>query len=361
MRKMLIIANTYYQLILSIQMKYTIFANDHITLILSNHSNNAREVYRKLKNEKIFNECYYVESKNIDNNISKISKIIDVIKISLNFNNKYDIFLDNLPSRYFDELIFFNIKLFEYESIFGKLYKENNEINVSLFEEGILSYTQEVGNSRRRKIINIIRICTGNSPMLSKLNKFYCFFPEIYKGKLNAIKIPLINTQSLSVNSIKTIFKTENLKYEKKYIFFTSVYDFEGGEPVGEYELVCKVADLVGKENLLVKMHPRDSRSIYKDSGFTVDENSSVPWEAIQLSGDFCDKIFLTINSGSVLSGSTMSENGVKTFYMFKLCNIEGNLSCKKNTYDIENLLKNESMKEVLKTVKIAERLEDIL
>lgn len=65
-----------------------------------------------------------------------------------------------------------------------------------------------------------------------------------------------------------------------------------------------------------VKTHPRDSRTIYKDHGFNVDVNSSIPWEAIQLSGDFSDKVFLTINSGSVLSGSTMSEKPVKTFYM---------------------------------------------
>lgn len=143
--------------------------------------------------------------------------------------------------------------------------------------------------------------------------------------------------------------------------FFTSVYDFEGGNPIGEYELVCKVAKLVGIDNLLVKTHPRDSRTIYKDHGFNVDVNSSIPWEAIQLSGDFSDKVFLTINSGSVLSGSTMSEKPVKTFYMYKLCDIKENKSCQKNAQDIEALLCESSMKEVFRNVRIAEKIEDIL
>lgn len=95
--------------------------------------------------------------------------------------------------------------------------------------------------------------------------------------------------------------------------------------------------------------------------GFNVDVNSSIPWEAIQLSGDFSDKVFLTINSGSVLSGSTMSEKPVKTFYMYKLCDIKENKSCQKNAQDIEALLCESSMKEVFRNVRIAEKIEDIL
>lgn len=86
-----------------------------------------------------------------------------------------------------------------------------------------------------------------------------------------------------------------------------------------------------------------------------------IPWEAIQLSGDFSDKVFLTINSGSVLSGSTMSEKPVKTFYMYKLCDIKENKSCQKNAQDIEALLCESSMKEVFRNVRIAEKIEDIL
>ena len=121
------------------------------------------------------------------------------------------------------------------------------------------------------------------------------------------------------------------------------------------------MASLVGKNNLLIKIHPRDYRTIYADHGFNVDENSAVPWEAIQLAGDFSEKIFLTVNSGSVLAGSFMSKKPVRTFYMYKLCNINENVSCKKNARDIENLLKNEDMKAILQKVNVAEKLEDIL
>ncbi len=147
----------------------------------------------------------------------------------------------------------------------------------------------------------------------------------------------------------------------KKYFFFTSVYDFEGGEPIGEYELVCKIADLVGKENLLVKTHPRDVRTIYEDEGFIVDKNSDIPWEAIQLSKDFSDKVFLTATSGSVLAGSFMSENPPKTFFMHKCCNVSGNYSAQKTIATIEELLCDEALKDSLRTVSYANDVKDIL
>ena len=193
------------------------------------------------------------------------------------------------------------------------------------------------------------------------LHNFYCYYPILYRGNLVPVQIPRISVEAKITGILRNIFKPDNTIYTKKYIFFTSVYDFEGGNPIGEYELVCKVAKLVGIDNLLVKTHPRDSRTIYKDHGFNVDVNSSIPWEAIQLSGDFSDKVFLTINSGSVLSGSTMSEKPVKTFYMYKLCDIKENKSCQKNAQDIEALLCESSMKEVFRNVRIAEKIEDIL
>ena len=139
------------------------------------------------------------------------------------------------------------------------------------------------------------------------------------------------------------------------------MYDFEGGEPIGEYQLVEKIAELVGKDNILIKIHPRDLRSVYSDNGFKVDRNSNIPWEAIQLSGDFSDKVFLTATSGSVLAGSFMAERAVKTYFLCDLCNLDQNPSAQNSVINIKELLENESLKAVLNSVHIAKQIEDIL
>lgn len=359
MGRKLFVANTYYQLILTIQLRYTLFSKDDTVMLFSDHSNNAKEVVDNINKAHIFSECYYIETKNIDHNSNRFQNLEDTLSMIFVHDNRFSKVLPNFNDCKFDELICFTFNII-IDGIYYYLCSYNEKLALSRLEEGILSY--DAGNVfyKKRYFIANIRKLLKKTTILDNLHNFYCYYPELYSGDLNAISVPLIKNGFRTPSMLKSIFNPK-MEYNYKYIFFTSVYDFEGGEPVGEFELVCKIADLVGKDNLLVKTHPRDRRTIYQDNGFNVDKNSSIPWEAIQLSGDFSDKVFMTVNSGSVLSGSTMSENPVRTYYMYKLCDISGNPPCQKNAEDIKRLLDNESMREILRTVHIAESLEDIL
>ncbi len=150
-----------------------------------------------------------------------------------------------------------------------------------------MSYSVEILFTQTRTLIGKLRKIIGKPVIENSFLNFYCFYPQIYKGYLKPVEVPMIQLNSEICVALRKVFELDDkkLSYKYKYIFFTSVYDFEGGKPVGEYELVCKIADIVGKDNLLIKTHPRDTRTLYVDNGFNVDENSSVPWEAIQLSG----------------------------------------------------------------------------
>lgn len=360
MKRVLIICNTYYQLIVAIKIKETILKNESVTLMLSDHSNGAKQVSNRLKKLNFFNEVFWVENKGIIEKRTYKDRIDDFFSISFGSNNRYGYYLKDVKNKYFDEIVSFNYNIDIY-GLYSILSKKNKYIKYSQLDEGILSY-RSVEDTRSRKIIRLMWRFVNRPVISDNYGNFYCFYPEVYKGELNKVKLLPISNHDVIIPILRKIFDAENIcSYKEKYIFFTSVYDFEGGEPVGEYDLVCKVAKLVGKDNLLIKTHPRDTRTIYKDNGFKVDRNSSIPWEVIQLSGDFSDKVFMTINSGSVLSGSTMSEKPNRIYFMYKLCDIRGNFSCQRNAHDMENILSKQSMKSVLKTVKIAERLEDVI
>lgn len=361
MKRILIIANTYFQVIISIQMKNTIFKNSHVELLISDHSNGANKVCTKIMHMGIFDNCAFIESKNSDRDISFRQKMIDCIEMGIGKKNRYSKYLSNVSSDAFDEFVFYNEDYFEIDGIYADLGKRNRAVKFSMYEEGLLTYRIEISANKKRKFIEILKNLNNRPGLLNQQYTFYCFYPEIYNGIGIVKKVPLISRNCLTAYQLKQIFEPSMEKYKQKYIFFTSVYDFEGGEPIGEYELVSKVAELVGNDNLLVKTHPRDRRTIYIDHGYNVDENSMIPWEAIQLSGNFEDKIFLTINSCSVLSGSTMSERPVKTYYLYKLCDISGNPACKRNAEDIENLLDQKVLNNTLKMVRIANKLEEIL
>ena len=360
----LIIANTFYQIIFAIQLKTTVFNNERVTLCISDHSNNAETIARRIRDSAYFDEVHFVKTKHL----LYVPKLSDSVRqffeICFGTSNKYcTVCFDNVDNS-FDELISYNIGR-DTVSIYSVLSQYNKNIKLSRYEEGILSYNNTIQKivTPKRKIMDFVRKIQGKPQFTKSGKNFYCFYPELYKGELNPVKIPLISDTPKTMEIIKKVFDVNLTEddYKEKYIFFTSVYDFEGEHPIGEYDLVCKIADRVGKENLLIKTHPRDKRTIYTDNGFKVDKNSNIPWEAIQLSGDFSDKVFLTATSGSVLSGSFMSSKPPKTFYLYKLCHIDGNKTAEESRRNITELLADKNVKSIFGRVKIAESIEDIL
>lgn len=358
------LCNTYYQAIVAIQLRLTEFKNDTVYLVMSDHSKGTKEFTRRLKVQNVFTDVYFIKTLKSDRKVFvKKSRFVLLLAAM-----GHSVFLYKTRKLKADCLIYYNTT-FSTQCLFSQLYNKNDKIKCSRMEEGLLSYQYHfhdkkffLGKKKTCYIYNF-REKFHKKNLYDCVDGFYCFRPEVYDGVLNPIKIDTIDFYSGIKNILVGAFDI-NLTdddYKEKFIFFTSVYDFEGGEPIGEYELVCKVADLVGKDNLLVKTHPRDVRTIYEDNGFKVDKNSDIPWEAIQLSRDFSDKVFLTVNSSSVLAGSFMSENAVKTFYLNKLCKTNGNDLAKKGFETLEKLLSNEELKNSLAIVSVVQKLEDIL
>lgn len=362
MRRVLILANTYFQLIVGIQLKCTVLCDEDITILLSDHSKNTDVICSRLKSIDGFSNTYHIKSKGMVAKRSRSAKLKDSMRISFGLNNRFFSYIEQIDDQYFDELICFNYNI-DIISLYSMLYKMNRNIIVSLMEEGIFSYKYEVEKNYRRKIIKALRNIRGAKDASQALSNFYCFYPDVYQGNLKTVKVPMVKQDGLCSKILKTIFEVDDKKieYKQKYIFFTSVLDFEGGKPIGEFGVVKAVSEFVGKDNMIVKTHPRDIRTIYSENGLNVDKNSSIPWEVIQLSGDFSDKVFLSATSGSVLTSSLLTEKPTKTFYMYKLCNIENNRFALDSVRFIEDILDNQQLKSVLKNVKIAENIEDIL
>lgn len=360
--RLLIIANTYYQLILAVQMRMTIFCKDEVILLLSDHSAKSETVLNRLREKGTFSESYYIKTKGIIEKRNSIQKAKDFFNIVLGTKNSFSFYLYGIENQTIDEIICFNYNI-DIIGVYSLLYEKNNSVKVSLFEEGILSYGVSFEDNLHRKIIRLFRKSIGKKDISDAFYRFYCFYPQLYSGSLCSVKVPAITADSECAKVLRDIFSLneESAKYAQKYIYFSSVYDFEGGHSIGEFELVKRIGELVGKDNLIVKTHPRDTRDVYEKNGFLVDKNSAVPWEVIQLTGDFFEKVFMTATSGSVLAGSFMSDKPVKTIYLYKLCDISNNEGAQETVNDIFNLLNKDELKTVLSNVKIADTLEDII
>lgn len=89
--------------------------------------------------------------------------------------------------------------------------------------------------------------------------------------------------------------------YSAKYFFFEEAY-FADGKDIGDEALVDRIAALVGKENMFVKIHPRNPVNRFAAKGYKTNQNTSIPWEVIALNLPLQDKVLLTVSSVAVLT-----------------------------------------------------------
>ena len=63
-----------------------------------------------------------------------------------------------------------------------------------------------------------------------------------------------------------------------------------------------RVADIIGKDNIIVKVHPRNPENRFAKLGFKTNKNTSVPWEIIASNIDIENKVLITMFSQSVIT-----------------------------------------------------------
>ncbi|MCC8050303.1 MAG: hypothetical protein LIP10_06525 [Clostridiales bacterium] len=317
--KKLIICNTYYQLILAIQMKLTLFRCDDVDVWISDSSQYADKVANRLRKCDLFVNVEYQVTKNHNFNQTAIKNISDIIAYGFRLERKPKIEL-------YDEIIYYNleIRLYAIDDYYRRIH---HDVVWSRYEEGILSYETDLEMGNRIKLVRKLRKFTGGEDLALSVNNYYCTIPEIKVShkEWNFIKIPSISSNNNSqLNEILNfIFDYKKEKPDQKYIYFASSSDIDGN-PMGETELILKLAEKLGTENFIVKMHPRDSRTVYEEKGISVIKNSYIPWEVIQMNLAKTDLRLLTIHSGAFISISSMLEDQeINGYFLFKYVNCD--------------------------------------
>lgn len=342
--KTLFFCNTNYQLITAIQI--TISFKKSASVILTDEIKNASDLGNRLVAANLFEKVAVINVKNKQNSLIILKKCF------------FGWIPDNLKSMDFDEFVGFNLDIPSH-FIFASLFKKNKNVVVNKMEEGLLSYSTPETTCRVLSLSWKLRKFFGKPNLREKAYGFYCFQPQAYSGDLKTICIPKIESTDTIKKSLESIFAPNGVsRYKEKYVFLSCVYDFEGGQPIGELNLASAIANMVGKENLIVKVHPRDNAERYVKAGLRVDTNSRVPFEVIELCSDFKDKVLITTLSGSLLNFNSVLENPIRGIYGYKLCDLEINDLAKHYSGVLAGYLNNCAVE--LRNIEVAQKLEDI-
>lgn len=351
------ICNTYFQLIISLQLKFTLFNRDKITIIITDKTPNTKSPAHKLEELHVVDKVLYRETKAYcGKRYAWRDKFQDVYDIVFGDSR----FLD-ITDELYDEVIYFNYDLFAMV-LFAALYKKNKRIMCSRFEEGILSYNSKMPRYFKYEVGELLRRILLKKSLLEKTERMYCCNPALYEGTLKTVEIPKIKLDGPIGGILMHLFnlKKENLNYENNFMYFSSVYDFEGGESINEIQVVRHVRNVVGNDNLVVKVHPRDTRDVYQKEGFNIDRNSAIPWEAIQLNTDCSEITFITATSCSVLSVNMLLDPMPKTVFVYPCCKLGGNEFAVNTAKSVEKLLLNPDFKKAAKAVHVVHSLDEL-
>lgn len=297
--KLLFVCNTLYQIIVASAIR-KMFPDAKADIILSDHSTANEKVCKKINESKyIFDRAFYVETKYLyayDEKITRVQryKLIrdkDTVPSMVAIDKKYDAFFCANADPFTDRVA-------------NYVKQMNKYATLNWFEDGLSAYSLDrVYFPSKYKILRgkIKKAWFGVYNLTSFIDNFYVFKPSKMEWKpIAAIKEIAAIDKNLAEKLGKIFSYSECTdSYEEKYIFFEDgMQDWEQGSDI---MLLNKIANIIGKENIIVRTHPRDTSNRFESAGFKTNSESSVPWEIIAINMNLRGKVLMTMYSQSVI------------------------------------------------------------
>lgn len=271
-------------------------------IILTDHTYGMDRICARInKYTSLFQKAYYVEAKkySLINNYS--NKLIDEELLAFVTNNDCmeckHIFVGSLEP-YMRRLI----KVF-------KCDLRRDELNIGIIEDGFSTYSYfgETINKYEYKdnihelfLYDPSLISWHSDIKLTQINKIHFASEEFVK----------------ELNKIFGYYELED-KYCEKYIVLSSAAE-EIAPVKNKNDILNCLAEHVGKENIIIKTHPRMKKDYYIELGFHVNNNSNVPWEIIAFNMDFSNKIIISNCSGSLYTPKLLFDKQMKGITVMK-------------------------------------------
>lgn len=212
--------------------------------------------------------------------------------------------------------------------IYAALALENKDISFYEIEDGYGTYVRPLRyyqgeHSFKQTILSILRY-----PFLTaeKITKSLLYFPELYLHEDSVPKeqMPLMDLSAQEIQGLmQRIFGCCGFHLQKRYIIMEESFKADG-EVNNSEQLFTEVVDMVGKDNIMLKTHPRNGRNSYHERDIEV-YDEPVAWEALIATENVDDKVLVTCTCGTAVNTKLLYGSKCKVIYLYKL--LEGDAS----------------------------------
>ncbi|MCD8003152.1 MAG: alpha-2,8-polysialyltransferase family protein [Clostridia bacterium] len=307
---------TVYQLIVATRIATKKHPHDKNDIIVFDTLVNADSLVNNIKrNAKLFRYVYLYKSAGLLKINKNRQRLISLMYHPTKINHEiYDVvYFTN-----FDWII---------NSIIHAFKRRNPNIEIRMMEDGFATYSYAYQ-------FFFDKIRTSSGIMQEYYNKsyseffhvsgLYVFSPELMDWKPD---FPMHQIEKISDDEydfkdvINRLFNYSSIEdeYDREIVFFEESY-FADGIDIGDEVVVDQIAKIVGKDNIMVKIHPRNKENRFEERGYKTNRNVEIPWEVIALNIDLSNKTLITIASGSALTSLINMKTKPKQIVMLMDC-----------------------------------------
>lgn len=314
--KALMICTTSNMVYAAIQIKRFDLVKDDVDIIVTDYSSGMDKAADHLKDLGLFHTVYYSKVRDHymgGSLLHKIRKTVAILEPENRVISRFGIEDLSYDAFYF---VVFDIPAYQ---LYYHIRKHNPKAEFHKFEEGYSSYTVYNQYVILDKVTTIISQLLHIPKLEDSVKEMHLFEPDwlIYPIDYPVKSIPRFNKNlKVDVDLLNAVFgyRGEAKEYEGiEYIIFEDAF-FADHLDIDDFEVLSQVLDYIGRDKAAIKLHPRNKKNRFPDIKLIA---SNIPWEIVQLNGDFSSTKFITVTSGAVLGSFLWLNDQVETIMIY--------------------------------------------
>lgn len=281
-------------------------------IFIFNPFSNSRELAERLKEQKLFENVYWMDMSEYSAQSS-----LDVVRKLLRKGE----LRSTLKKKVYDEIYFFNSTWVLNTLAYTLCYRNNKNIELNYMEDGpALNDFYEWNWNRKMKLV---------FPLLGMRNparyvKYYWFTdPELirYRGRAKTRKFPPISRENRElIACVNYIFQYKPYDFSgiKLMLMEECFYNDKSLSDNSDFELFNKIKNRYAEEGILVKLHPRTRHNRFVKE-YHVFEQQGIPWEVIALNTDTSRLIMVSLSCTTMMSAKLLYGDEPQIIYLYPM------------------------------------------
>jgi hypothetical protein len=323
----LFVCSTPLQIMNMLNLSLTDFKDEIIDVYILDHSPECYKYYCILKESKLFNNIYFLNTKDAYQ-VKKKNKFVNFLgsaKKAYNaLNYRYlECKIPNKSAIY--DTVFIAYPDLPAQIIYYYFKKNNNNIKLYLYDDGIYTYNALNKNSNPLRVLYSKKIF--GSYILDDCKGIFAYNPDFVETGKHCVekhkiqKMEKGNTKYVDIINNSLGFKEEYLEYlDNSCIFFDQPFGFDNIMEQ-QRKLLTLVSKSFGPNKTGVKIHPRTHDDLYADICNVIDLR--LPYEVLQLNSNKEDNVLISIFSTACLFPKIIFNEEPFVILLYKLINVD--------------------------------------